>query len=174
MRLMTSTLATLAAVLALVDGPALKINTTDSLPRGLYRVTQEPLSRGVLVEECLPLELAKLARERDYLPKGSCPGEVGTILKQVVGLPGDRIEIGHSYVAVNGRLILNTETREKDAKGRAIPARDRGTFTLQEGEIFLLATNSERSWDGRYMGATKVADVIATLMPVWTEAANGL
>ena len=174
MKFLSSSLATLATVLALVEVPAVRINTTDSLPRGLYRVTQEPLSRGVLVEECLPLELAKLARERDYLPKGSCAGDVGTILKQVVGLPGETVEIGQSYVAVNGRLILNTATRDKDAKGRAIPAVDRGTFTLQEGEIFLLATNSERSWDGRYMGATKVADVIATLRPLWTERGNGL
>ena len=169
MRLVSSSLATVAALLALVEVPAVRINTSNSMPPGLYRVTQEPLSRGVLVEECLPLELAKLARERDYLPKGSCPGEVGTILKQVVGLAGDRIEIGQNYVAVNGKLILNTATREKDAKGRAIPAIDRGTFTLKEGEVFLLATNSPRSWDGRYMGPTKLADVIATLRPVWTE-----
>ncbi len=60
----------------------------------------------------------------------------------------------------------------KDSKGRAIPAIDRGKFTLKEDELFLLATNSERSWDGRYMGATKKVDVIATLRPWWVGEAK--
>jgi conjugative transfer signal peptidase TraF len=147
--------------------PHCRITLSDSLPRGLYCETTEPLARGVIVAECLPAELTAFGMERGYLQ--NC-----FILKQVAGMPGDTIELAEDYVAVNDNLVLNSATLREDTKGRKIPTIERGTFVLKAGEIFLLATNSERSWDGRYTGPAKMSDVRATLKPVFTESGSGL
>ncbi len=173
MRFLSSSLAALALVLPL-SLPRFRVNITDSLPRGIYKVSNEPLARGVIVAECLPPKLASFAKERGYLEEGGCPDNTMPILKRVEGMPGDTVELTQAYVAVNDRLVLNSETQKKDSKGREIPAVERGTFVLKPGQVFLMATNSERSWDNRYTGPTDISDIIETLQPWWTEAGNGL
>jgi len=149
--------------------PHFRLNFTESMPRGLYRETHEPITRGALVMDCLPPTLAEFGKQRGYLQGGDCPGHTISILKKVVGIGGDEIEVEEEFIAVNNEIIFNSETREFDSRGRTIPCVARGTFTLQEDEVFLLTTYSERSWDGRYTGPTKRADILATVRPVWTE-----
>ena len=141
MRVVSSSLAVVAAFLV-VGGPHYRVTLTDSVPRGIYKVTEGPVSRGMLVAECLPLDLAAFAKERGYLQRGGCPGNVMPILKEVVGVPGDEINLTDTYVAVNGHLILNSETRKVDSRGRAMPQYPRGKFVVKAGEVFLVATNS--------------------------------
>lgn len=173
MYLPTNLFASMAVFLACIDMgnlPRYCITLTDSLPWGIYEEVQVPLARGVIVSECLPLELAQLGKERGWLDRGACPGGVAAVLKQIAGMPGDTVELGEWYVAVNGVLILNTATQKRDRKGRAMPAIARGSFVLGPDEVFLLATNSEGSWDGRYYGPVKIANLITTWKPRFTEA----
>ena len=179
MRIVVSSFVIAAWSLCLVEsvflvpgGRGYRIPLTDSVPFGLYKVTDEPVSRGLFVAECLPLDMATFATERGYLQEGSCPGKVMPLLKEVVAVEGDEVDLTWAYVAVNGHVIFSSETRIIDSKGRAVPAFRRGKFRLKPGEFLSLGLNSERSWDGRYMGPTKVADVIATLKPVWRGAGN--
>ena len=155
--------------LVVADVLQYRVNITASLPRGIYKITHESIAPGVIVEECLPLEFVVLGKERGYLQEGGCPGNAMPILKYVVGIEGDEIELTDTYVAVNGRLIFNSETRKTDSNGRAMPVYPRGKFTLSAGEVFLLATHNEKSWDSRYMGPAKITNVTATLRPVLTE-----
>ena len=152
--------------------PHFRVNLTNSIPRGLYRERQEDLRRGVYVAARLPLEWVALAKERGWLSEGGNPGHLPPILKQVAAVPGDTVEITDSYVAVNGSLIPNTETKKVDSKGRALPTFERGTFTVKPGQVFLIATNAENSLDSRYMGPVQIANLISTLQPVWVEREN--
>ena len=152
--------------------PHFRVNLTNSIPRGLYRVTNSAYQRGEFVAARLPPEWAALAIERGWLSEGGNPSHYPPILKQIAALPGDTVEITDSYVAVNGSLIPNTETKKVDSKGRALPAFERGTFTVQPGQVFLVATNAENSLDSRYMGPVLIADLISTLQPVWVEREN--
>jgi conjugative transfer signal peptidase TraF len=146
-----------------------RLNLTDSLPRGLYIETHERIGRGSLVVECLPLSLATFAMQRGWLGKGSCASGVMPILKQVAAVAGDEVEITDAYVAVNGQMLWRTRTLHLDSQGRWVPAVPRGTRMLKEGEVFLMATSIPNSWDGRYTGPAQLSDLVATVQPVWTE-----
>jgi len=175
MRFLSSSLATLATVLSITGSgplPHFRITLSDSLPRGVYLVTHGMIYRGTIVAECLPLELAILGKERGYIGHGNCPGDVSSIMKQVAGLPGDTVELAEEYVAINGALVPGTPTQKEDSKGRVMPSVARGAFVLKHDEVFLLALNSWKSWDGRYMGAAKISSLVETLKPIWTEKGN--
>ena len=146
-------LAVLFPVVTSTPRPRVHVNLTPSLPRGVYVETSEPLIRGVLVIECLTPEVAAFAKERGYLGSGHCPGHMGSVLKRIEGLPGNKVELANEYVAINGRLILISKTLEKDAEGRELPRLPRSTFVLGPDEYFLMAEYS-RSWDDRYKGPT--------------------
>ena len=146
-----------------------RINLTDSLPRGLYQETDEAIRRGSYVAECLPPALATFAVRRGWLGKGSCTDGTAPILKQVVAVAGDVVEVADKYVAVNDVLVLQTVTLKLDSQGRWIPAIARGSYTLKDGEVFLLATNIPNSWDSGYTGPASIHDIITTARPVWVE-----
>lgn len=143
-------------------------NRTDSLPRGIYRETNEPLTYGVLAAECLPSPWAELGVRREWLGKGSCPNGTMAVLKKIVALPGDTVDIRDSHITVNGTVIPNSASLFLDSQGREIPRVVRGTYVLTAQQYLLLGT-SETSWDGRYTGPAESTDIISTQRPVWIE-----
>ncbi len=147
----------------------LRLNLSDSLPRGVYQETHERIHPGTLVAECLPPELAAFGTQRGWLGKGYCPTGTPPILKQVVAVAGDTVEVTDDFVAVNGSKIPCSATQQFDSQGRKIPAIARGIYAIQPSEVFLLATNIPNSWDSRYTGPARLGDIIATARPVWTE-----
>ena len=146
-------------------------NRTDSLPRGLYVETGDALDYGVLAAECLPRRWAELGARRGWLSKGTCPNGTMPVLKQVVAMPGDTVDIQNSHVAVNGKSLSNTVSLFLDSQGREIPRVPRGTYTLTATQVLLLGT-SQTSWDGRYTGPAEITDIISTQRPVWVEGAE--
>ena len=174
-KILTATCCLAAFNLAMKEGiPAsgYHINLTDSLPRGIYRDTQQPITYGVLVAECLPQEWAELAVKRGWLGPGACANGTTPILKKVVAMPGDRVDLTNAYVAVNGKVLLLTASLLLDSQGREIPRVKRGTYILKEDEYWLIADNIVNSLDSRYMGPAKRKDIVTTAEPVWVEAAN--
>ena len=151
-----------------ITASGLHVNLTDSLPRGIYQETREPITVGALVMECLPPELATLGLQRGWLMRGSCPTGAMPVLKRVGAVAGDTVKLGE-FVTINGQVLLGTGTLFLDSQGRAIPQIARGEYMLKEGEVFLLADYTPTSWDSRYYGATKVTDIIATVKPLLTE-----
>ena len=150
----------------------LRLNLSNSLPRGVYQETDEPIHVGTLVAECLPPHLAQLAQERGWVGKGYCPTGTPPILKQVVAIAGDTVEVTDYFIAVNGVKIPHSATQKRDSHGRDVPAIPRGTYLLASGEVFLLATNIPNSWDSRYTGPAQLTDIMTTARPVWTEGSN--
>ena len=66
----------------------LRCNLTASLPVGIYRLVDRPVTLGALVAACPPVEAARLGVERGYLPAGRCPGGGAPVLKEVAALGG--------------------------------------------------------------------------------------
>ena len=140
-------------VLALGYALGFRVNTTPSLPLGLYRLTGKPPQRGDVVVFCLEAEsFIRLSQERGYLGHGECPGGLLPLGKQVYALPGDVIGIEGGMISVNGQALPGSAAKGQDSKGRVLPAPLLEAGTVPPGKALALALLRPGSFDGRYFG----------------------
>jgi len=132
-------------------------NASESLPRGLYRITKPSFIKGELVLVQLPKWAQFLADQRKYLP-GNIPA-----LKRIFGVRGDVVCRSDETILINRTIVAIAKTR--DYSNRKMPVW-RGCKRLNSDELFLLTEHSN-SFDGRYFGAVKTSFVIGTAWPVW-------
>jgi conjugative transfer signal peptidase TraF len=133
-------------------------NLSSSLPRGLYVLERECApTRGSVVFFSPPPSAARLIAERGYLPSGA------SLLKVVVGLPGDFVEVGEGGVSINGRPLGPVISR--DRSGRSLePFVLCGQLSV--GEAFV-ATTAPGSFDSRYFGPVSLSTLVVA-RPLWT------
>jgi conjugative transfer signal peptidase TraF len=158
----------LAALVGLGAVFGLRLNLTESLPRGLYRTIAEEPRRGSIVVVCLPLHAAELARERGYLGPGSCPGGVRGIGKIVLATGGDVVAHREEGISVNRKPISKSPTLARDSRQRALPHYPWGDYALGSGEFWLFSPYRPNSYDSRYFGPVEASHVVSVLRPVWT------
>jgi conjugative transfer signal peptidase TraF len=169
----------LSAITALIAGSILlglagrflhlRIMLTDSsAAAGVYRVTDFPAKRGVLVAACLPLEIARQGLARGYLQRGDCPAGAEPVAKVVGAIAGDVVELEPGWVAVNGVKFPNSQTTAHDSAGRPLAHAPSGTHRAGFGEVWLFGFNNARSWDARYFGSVPSANLRGVLKPVVT------
>ena len=147
----------------------LRINTTPSEPLGLWRIV--PLSRSVLPGEtvfvCPPDNAAMHeARERGYLRPGLCSGGFGPLIKTVIAVAGQRVDVT-DHIAVDGVPIPGSRIIEKDAQGR--PLRHDQSRRVRPGEVYL-HSDFIGSWDSRYFGPVPESGVLGLAQEVLTYA----
>ena len=164
------TAAALAAGLLLRSFLCINV-VSASMPSGVYLLLRPPgQPRPSLALFCLPPDLARLGRERGYLGIGTCPGGAAALLKPIVAVAGDVVEVGSRGVSVNGRLLPRSAPRGRDRRGRPLSVRWRGARALPAGTFFAVSTFDERSWDGRYWGPTPVTGLRARAVPLLVDA----
>jgi conjugative transfer signal peptidase TraF len=144
----------------------LRINTSSSMPIGLYREVQTQIIKGSLVEVCLPVAISKIGLVRSYLAGGVCLNGAEPVIKEVIAVGGDIVDLHNENIQVNGKIISNSKTLTKDREGRAIPAVPRKRYVLQANELWLFGNHHIASWDSRYFGAIHSRSVLAVLRPV--------
>jgi conjugative transfer signal peptidase TraF len=157
-------------LLAVADVSGFRVNTTDSMPRGLWRVTElaASLSRGQIVTVCPPLVGAyRLGTQRGYVEAGSCPDGYAPIIKPVAATEGDLVTVSRAGVTVNGRPLLGTAPLDTDSAGRPLMPLAPGRYQVRRGDVWLLATYDPRSFDSRYFGPVPESSVLALARPVW-------
>jgi conjugative transfer signal peptidase TraF len=146
-----------------------RINITASEPLGLWRIL--PLHRsaaiGDLVFLCPPqTPVMQRAQERHYLRPGLCPGGVAPLIKSVVAISGQRIDVGKA-VRIDGALLANSELAAIDGHGRALIPYAGGV--VPEGEVFVHSPY-RASFDSRYFGPVPAAGVLGLANEVATYA----
>jgi conjugative transfer signal peptidase TraF len=148
-----------------------RVNLTPSLPIGIYRVVQEPtqttLTRHTLVIACLPPAVAKQARIRGYLARGSCPGNALPVGKPVLALSGDTVQFTATGIVLHGQTIPASAPLTQDTHGRRLVPYPFGTVILLPTMMVLLASMT-RSYDSRYWGPMPITQVRAIVTPLWT------
>lgn len=154
--------------LALV-GAGLRLNTTPSLPAGLYWAADPPtrIERGTTITTCLPSEITRLAIARGYLARGDCPGGVYPIGKIVYARAGDVVVHTPEALVINGETLAGSATQTHDSYGRPMPHAPFGERRLAEGELWLFSPHHPRSLDSRYFGVVREEDVREVLQPTW-------
>lgn len=147
----------------------LRINTTPSEPLGLWRIV--PLTRSVLpgdtVFVCPPDNAAmREARQRGYLRRGLCPGGFAPLIKTVIAVAGQRVDVT-DHIAIDGVPIPASRIIEKDGQGRSL-RHDRSGI-VPPGEVYL-HSDFIGSWDSRYFGPVPESGVLGLAQEVLTYA----
>lgn len=163
----TLTLVTLAS--ASVVG--LRVNTTVSMPRGLWRVVERnaPFRRGEIVTFCPPdVAPVRQGAARGYIPAGGCPGGYEPLVKPIAATGGDIVDIlAGGGVAVNGQAVPDTAQLAHDSAGRALSPVPPGAYPVASGDVWVLSGHDPRSFDSRYFGPVPAANVQGVAYPVW-------
>ena len=133
----------------------LRINTSPSLPMGLYIITAD--SGADLVEFCPMEPFATLSIVRGYRDPGACSDGAAPLLKPVIARSGDVVEVSARGISVNGALLPNTAPLTTDTKGRHLEAWPSGRYVVNAGTIWVASSYHLRSFDSRYFGPLSTA-----------------
>ncbi|SEH12685.1 conjugative transfer signal peptidase TraF [Sphingopyxis sp. YR583] len=148
-----------AATIAAPPRPLLVWNVSDSAPRGLYFVAgRAAYDRGDMVVARLPAGLRLFAARRRYLPLNV------PLVKRIAALGGDEVCARGDRIMVNDRLVARRVAA--DARARELPWWS-GCAELREGEYLLLMGERADSFDGRYFGPSKEADLLGGARLIW-------
>ena len=159
----------LAFGLALAHQAGLRLNTTRSIPLGLYKMSHDPIEKGAYVLFCPPERLEfDLAKERGYIGAGFCPGGYGYMMKKVLATHDDVVSVTEEGVRINGTLIPASQPSEVDSMGRPLPRFRVMNHVLTSSELWLMSDTNSRSFDARYFGPVHRAHIQSLIYPVLT------
>lgn len=158
-----------AVGLVLAHEAGLRLNTTGSIPLGLYLMSNDPIERGAYVLWCPPERPEfDLAKERGYIGAGFCPGGYGYMMKKVLAAPNDVVSVTDAGVMINGTVIPASQPFEADSLGRPLPRFRVTDYVLASSELLLMSNTNSRSFDARYFGPVHRAHIQSLIYPVWT------
>jgi conjugative transfer signal peptidase TraF len=147
-----------------------RLNTTASMPRGIYRLLQEPtvLMQGMTVTLCPPgTSIFKQAYDRHYFGSGTCPSGFEPLLKTVSATEGDWVQVTPQGIEINHRWLKNSAQLQTDTQGRRMSRVPVGKYRVQPGEIWLISSHHPQSFDSRYFGPMPLNLVQGIARPIW-------
>jgi conjugative transfer signal peptidase TraF len=146
-----------------------RINTSKSIPVGLYWTTSTPIEKGAYVLVCPPPSgVFNEARERGYIGAGFCPGDYGYLMKQVAATARDTVTVTSEGVVVNGERWPQSMPRLADKAGQQLPRFQTKGYVLGHAEVLLMSDGSPTSFDGRYFGPISRAQLKTVIKPILT------
>ena len=93
------------------------------------------------------------------------------IVKRIIGLPGDKIEIIEGEVYRNGKKLEEPSIKEKAYQINQ-------SFEIKEGQIFVMGDNRNHSTDSRHFGPVSIekvsGEVIANFDAKWLASLSQL
>jgi len=138
------------------------INTSLSVPQGLYVRSSEPPHVGAIVDFRIPLAAREYVRART-----GDSGENWYILKPIAAGPGDRVDTTGDWLVINDRRIAPMPPSDDGAAHR-LPIW-RGCITLGLEEFFVFSGRIPNSFDSRCYGPILRTQIAAVRKPliVW-------
>lgn len=145
-----------------------RINLTDSIPVGLYRITHAGELKNAYVIFCPDNRPAfRLGLDRGYIDHGLSCGGYGYLMKKVVAIPGDIVTVTKSSVFVNQTPIPFSKPKLNDGFNRPLPQWRTTHYQLAKDELLTMTSQSEWSFDGRYYGLVRLSQIKGMLRPLW-------
>ncbi|SDP35792.1 S26 family signal peptidase [Desulforhopalus singaporensis] len=121
------------------------INTTASLPYGIYLKTNQPIEQGVLVAFYPP------ASKAEFVSRYTEPGT--PLLKKVTFIGGEKYHL--------------PPAAEQDSRGRPVIPYIPATGIVPQSHV-IVEGETIHSLDSRYIGPIPTKLVITTIKPLWT------
>lgn len=159
----------LALGLVLAHQAGLRLNTTRSIPLGLYLMSNDPIETGAYVLWCPPQRPEfDMAKERGYIGSGFCPGGYGSMMKKILAAHNDVVSVTDDGVTINGTLMPASQPFEADSMGQPLPRFRITDHVLGPSELLLMSETNSHSFDARYFGPVRRAYIQSRIHPVWT------
>ncbi|MET0754285.1 MAG: signal peptidase I [Pyrinomonadaceae bacterium] len=114
--------------------PTIKVGDTCIINK--FEYSSNPIQRFDIVVLNAPDDLKKRSDEKDI-----------KIIKRIIGLPNEKIEIKNNRIYINDKLL--DEEFEKIVDDKDVK-KDFSAITISENEYFLLGDNRPDSFDSRY------------------------
>jgi conjugative transfer signal peptidase TraF len=144
----------------------IRINTSFSLPLGLYIVTADKSAQ--LIEFCPAEPFASQSSARGYRTRGfACPDGAVPFLKPIVAAAGDIVAMSAEGIAVNGNRLPRTRPLTSDSAGRPLQSWPTGVYQVDEGFVWVASTHNRGSYDSRYMGPIDARFIRRRLKSLW-------
>jgi len=160
-------------IAALAETSSWRINTTASVPRGVWRVEAAQPGRGDVALICPPPAAAALAKARSYVGAGECPGDTEALLKPIAAVAGDLVRVSARGIEVNGRLLVNSAPAAVDTQGRPMMPVRPGEYRVPAGSVWVVSQHSPLSFDSRYFGPIPAQGVLGRARPILVESIDG-
>jgi conjugative transfer signal peptidase TraF len=168
MKCLSACLISLIGLAYLLVGMGFRINLTDSIPTGLYRITHDGNLKNAFVIFCpVDNQAFRLGLNRGYIDHGLYCGGYGYLMKKVVATPGDILSVTNDGVFVNQERIPFSKPKIEDGLNRLLPQWQVSNYQLKEDEFMTMTSQSEWSFDGRYYGLIHIRQIKGMLRPIW-------
>lgn len=147
---------------------SLKVNTTTSLPYGIYKLNKDKITiqKKDLVLFCLNKSNSHKYGRRGYLGYGHCNLSLSPIGKQIVATPGDDISVSSKGIIVNNNYLPNTQKAYADVFGNHLTGAN--IRKILDKDEYLVASFKENSFDSRYFGIVRKKEIIGKLKAIYT------
>ncbi|MCZ2075574.1 MAG: S26 family signal peptidase [Bryobacteraceae bacterium] len=156
----------LAASYIAANTLGVRINTSYSLPMGVYIETSD--LAAPLVEFCPTALFAKESSERGYRTAGlACGDGAVPLLKPIVAREGDLVETTARGIKVNGALLPQTAPLPNDSHSRPLKPWPFGVYRVQAGTVWVASSYNRGSYDSRYMGPIATSQIRRRLRALW-------
>ena len=161
--------AGIIAIGALCYAIGARVNTSKSIPLGLYWTSDQPAEKGAYVLFCPPqVSVIAEAKHRGYLASGFCPGHYGYMMKKILAAKGDIVTTSDAGVRVNGVLLPFSALLVKDRAGRPLPRYQSTNFVINNADVLLMSDVSGTSFDARYFGPVNRSHIKTVIVPLVT------
>ncbi len=148
------TLVNLSTARAIVEGPSMQPNfyTGQLVIVNRFAYYFSGPARGDVVvlnnpsDSCKDIARSKAVIELPFLTPSTSNGQCEDLIKRVIGLPGETIEIEDGRVFVNDNMIEEPYIREFCDRGCD------GKWTLGPEQYFVLGDNRRNSYDSHQFG----------------------
>jgi len=103
------------------------------------------------------------------------PVEEIILLKRIVALPGDTVQVKDGHLILNGKRVVASEVEETlDGKAHALSLRsgggpDFGPQLVPRGKVLVMGDNRGNSRDGRMFGFVDEATVLGRAVAVYSR-----
>lgn len=164
------TFFTLLSLTLLFRSLGYRINTSDSIPKGLYRITASQPAKGGYVIFCPDTHNSfKEAVKRGYIEKGICPSGYGYMMKKIVAARGDTVSTTKAGIVINHKILAFSSPKFVDGAHRTLHPWQVTLYTLKKNELLTMTDQDEWSFDGRYYGLIKTNQVKGMITPIWVK-----